>query len=138
VISLSPIPLQIFVFRIVEVWSVYLKFLAKNQSRGLKMLFCTRRSRAWRCEKVLIEKELKKTAVVNKATRTLIWCRRQLDHLTDTNSARDFRSVNGDLWWTEWPWERTPSKFVGFPLSLLFHQGAILIFHLYNFKHLTT
>jgi hypothetical protein len=92
--SLSHIPSYIYVFRIVNVWSVYLKFLANSQPCRVKMLLCTRRLKVWSFEKLLIENELKKTAVVNKTTRTLIWCWRQLDQLTDTNSAPHFSSAN--------------------------------------------
>jgi hypothetical protein len=33
-----------------------------------------------------------------------------------------------DLWWTKWHWDKFFSKLFGFPLSVLFHQGSILIY----------
>jgi hypothetical protein len=34
------------------------------------------------------------------------------------------------LWWKKWHWERFFSKSFGFPLSVSFHNGSILIYHL--------
>jgi hypothetical protein len=33
------------------------------------------------------------------------------------------------LWWTEWHWDRFCSEFFGFTLSVSFHCGSLLIYH---------
>jgi hypothetical protein len=35
-----------------------------------------------------------------------------------------------DLWWTKWHWERFFFEFFGFPLSVSFHRGSMLTYHL--------
>jgi len=35
-----------------------------------------------------------------------------------------------DLWWINWQWNRCFSKYFSFDLSVLFHQYAMLFFHL--------
>jgi hypothetical protein len=35
-----------------------------------------------------------------------------------------------DLWWTKWHWERVFSELFNFPLSIPFHWGSVLIYHL--------
>jgi hypothetical protein len=33
------------------------------------------------------------------------------------------RSIQWDLWWTKWHWDRFFSEFFDFPLSISFHRG---------------
>jgi hypothetical protein len=33
------------------------------------------------------------------------------------------RSIQWDLWWTKWHWDRFFSEFFGFPQSISFHSG---------------
>jgi hypothetical protein len=35
-----------------------------------------------------------------------------------------------DFWFTKWNWDRLLSTFFGFLLSVSFHRGSILTYHL--------
>jgi hypothetical protein len=35
-----------------------------------------------------------------------------------------------DLWWEKWHWDRFFFDFFGFSISVLFHRGSMLIYHL--------
>jgi hypothetical protein len=51
------------------------------------------------------------------------WLRRLVAGLSPWLPEFAPRSIQWDLWWTKWHWDRFFSESSGFPLSILFHRG---------------
>jgi hypothetical protein len=65
----------------------------------------------------------KNVRLIMVCREAVLWLRQLVADLSPRRPGFAPRSVQWDLWWTKWHWDRFLSEFFGFPLSISFHRG---------------